>query len=170
MEPQVVLVNKRDEAIGVTGKLAAHQQALLHRAFSVFIFNSQHELLLQQRQLDKYHCAGLWTNTCCSHPSPDENIILAGERRLREELGILIHLSDAGQFIYRAEFENGLTEHELDHVLVGHYHDEPYQINTTEIVAVKWMSITTLKQVLRKHPEQFTPWLSIALSIAISSL
>ena len=121
---QVILVNEQDEQTGVMEKMEAHQKALLHRAFSVFIFNDKGELLLQQRASDKYHSGGLWTNTCCSHPNPDEETITAAQRRLKEEMGFTTKLSKAFDFIYKSEFSNGLTEHEFDHVFTGYYNGE----------------------------------------------
>lgn len=170
MRSTVILVNEQDIQLGTAEKLAAHEQGLLHRAFSIFLFRNGkkgRELLLQQRANDKYHSAGLWTNSCCSHPSPGENIIEAAYRRLKEELGITTAvLSDVGQFHYIAHFNNGLTENELDHVLVGEYCDEELNPDPAEIQAYCWMEIAALKKALREKPETFTPWLEKALAIA----
>ena len=160
----IVLVDDQDNAIGSTEKTTAHQQGLLHRAFSVFVFNDQKQLLLQQRHPDKYHCGGLWTNTCCSHPEPGEPVIAAGERRLQEELGFTVPLTYVGEFIYRAEFNNGLTEHEYDHVLVGHFNGPVTEVNPEEIAKVKWVDLPTLQQGLTTHPELYTPWFGLALN------
>lgn len=160
----IVLVDEQDNTIGVETKTAAHRQGLLHRAFSVFIIDQAQRVLLQQRHPDKYHCGGLWTNTCCSHPFPDENIIIAGQRRLQQELGFTTPLIHIGQFCYRAEFSNGLIEHEYDHVLLGQYDHQPLnQFNQTEVSALKWMPLTALQQELNQSPQQYTPWLAPAL-------
>src|SRR6516164_10337979 len=118
MDQEVILVNEQDEPIGTMGKMEAHKKALLHRAFSVFIFNSKGEMLLQQRARDKYHSGGLWTNACCSHPKPGEEVQLAASRRLNEELGFNTPLTKIFDFIYQSSFENGLTEFEFDHVFI----------------------------------------------------
>lgn len=172
-EEKVVLVNQNDESIGTETKLKAHQLGKLHRAFSVFIFYSNDnelKLLLQQRHTDKYHSGGLWTNTCCSHPRPDEDIIAAGERRLQEEIGIAVTLTKAGNFQYQAKFENGLIEHEYDHVLVGMADSKTVEFNKKEISAIHWISISNLLDDLNKHPEKFTPWFKQALNIALTKL
>ena len=165
----IILVNENDIPIGTTEKLAAHEKALLHRAFSAFIFRRNAddiELLLQQRAHDKYHCSGLWTNTCCSHPAPGEETIAAGERRLQEELGFTTKLTDVGHFIYRADFDNGLVEHELDHVLIGWYHGEVINVNSDEVADVKWLSL----QAVEDEAHSFTPWFRQAFEIALESL
>ncbi len=166
MNNAVILVDQHDHPIGQLEKLAAHQQGLLHRAFSIFIFNQQGQLLLQQRHADKYHCGGLWTNTCCSHPQPGESVIQAAERRLQEELGFTVPLTHKGHFTYRAEFDNGLIEHELDHVLVGHSELKNPPFNQEEIAALKWIDIAELKRELEQHPQRYTPWLKQALALA----
>ena len=132
MEEQVILVNEHDTPIGLMGKLEAHQKALLHRAFSVFILNDKGEIMLQQRAASKYHSPNLWTNTCCSHPRQGETTIEAGKRRLQEEMGFVTELTDILSFIYKAPFDNGLTEHELDHILIGYYNAPP-TINPEEV-------------------------------------
>lgn len=166
----IILVNTHDQAIGSCDKLTAHQQGLLHRAFSVFILNSQGEILLQQRQHDKYHCGGLWTNSCCSHPRVGETILQAATRRVQEELGIVPpDLHEVGHFIYRAEFSNGLIEHELDHVLVGLYLGPVNQFDPTEVAAVQWVSPTALLKDLQQHPERYTPWLAEALALVMGT-
>ncbi|MEI9946718.1 MAG: isopentenyl-diphosphate Delta-isomerase [Chitinophagaceae bacterium] len=124
MEEQVIVVNEADEPIGVAGKMEAHRKGILHRAFSIFIFNSKGEMLLQQRALNKYHSGSLWTNACCSHPKPEEDTTVAAERRLKEEMGFDTPIEKVFDFVYRAEFENGLTEHEFDHVYAGEYNGE----------------------------------------------
>lgn len=141
-------------------KMLAHKKALLHRAFSVFIFNDKNELMLQQRALDKYHSPGLWTNTCCSHQRDGENNIQAGKRRLEEEMGFVTDLEESVSFIYSAPFENGLTEHEFDHVLIGHYNLEP-KINTQEVATWKWMELEEVKVDIAFQPDIYTEWFKI---------
>lgn len=163
---QVILVDQNDNPIGIAEKLAAHREGLCHRAFSVFIFRkieNEPEILLQQRALTKYHSPGLWTNTCCSHPRPDEDITQAAERRLFEEMGIKTKLYPKGKFHYVAHFNNGLTENEVDHVLVGTLDDPNFQPNPTEVKAYRWITVLELKKEITEHPEHFTPWLAQAL-------
>ena len=124
-EELVILVDENDNQVGLMPKMEAHEKAVLHRAFSVFVFNEKNELMLQQRALHKYHSPGLWTNTCCSHQRDGESNLAAGERRLFEEMGFVTELKETISFIYKAPFENGLTEHEYDHILVGHYENDP---------------------------------------------
>lgn len=169
MEEFVILVDKDDNEIGVKEKMAAHREALLHRAFSVFVFNDKDELLLQQRALSKYHSGGLWSNTCCSHPRPGENIIDAGHRRLMEELGFDCELEKLLHFIYRAELDQGLTEHELDHVLVGSYTGE-MNPDPGEVKDVKWMKTTELKTDIVRHPDTYTEWFKIIFSNVVEAL
>jgi len=159
-EEQVILVNENDEQIGLMPKMEAHEKALLHRAFSVFIFNDKNELMLQQRALDKYHSPGLWTNTCCSHQRNGETNIEAGKRRLFEEMGFVTELKETTSFIYKAPFDNGLTEHELDHIMIGYYNDEP-NINIEEVASWKCMEIEAVKRDMVLHPEIYTAWFKI---------
>ena len=159
-EEQVILVDETNKQIGLMPKLEAHQKAVLHRAFSVFVFNDKNELMLQQRALDKYHSPGLWTNTCCSHQRNGESNIEAGKRRLYEEMGFVTDLKETISFIYKAPFDNGLTEHEFDHVMIGYYNDEP-KINKDEVADWKWMALEDVKNDLNEHPEQYTIWFSI---------
>ncbi|MGB7785435.1 MAG: isopentenyl-diphosphate Delta-isomerase [Salinimicrobium sp.] len=159
-EEQVILVNEKDEQIGLMPKMEAHEKALLHRAFSVFVFNDKNELMIQQRALGKYHSPGLWTNTCCSHQREGETNIEAGKRRLQEEMGFSTELKDTISFIYKAPFDNGLTEHEFDHILVGSYNDEP-NINPDEVHAYKWMTLEDLKEDMLKNPDIYTEWFKI---------
>jgi len=159
-EEKVILVNQNDEQIGLMPKLEAHEKALLHRAFSVFILNNKGELMLQQRAYHKYHSPGLWTNTCCSHQREGETNIKAGIRRLEEEMGFTTTLRDTISFIYKAPFDNGLTEHEFDHVLVGHYEDDPI-INKEEVADWKWMSLSEIKRDIKEHPHIYTAWFKI---------
>lgn len=156
-EPQVVLVNERDEPQGVLGKLEAHQRGLLHRALSVFLFDGEGRLLLQQRAAGKYHGGGLWSNTVCSHPLPGEAPLAAARRRLQEELGIDAEVAPAFSFTYRAEVENGLVEHEYDHVFTGQY-EGAFALNESEVSAVRYLGMAELEQELREHPEHFTQW------------
>lgn len=157
---QVVLVNERDEELGLMEKMEAHEKALLHRAFSVFVFNRQGELLLQQRALDKYHSGGLWTNTCCSHPRSNESVANAASRRLQEEMGFETPLEKVFDFIYQAKFDNGLTEHEFDHVFVGYY-DGDIQVNPAEVNNYTFRSMESIQESLNKHDGLFTAWFEI---------
>ena len=160
MEEQVILVNEKDEQIGLMPKMEAHEKALLHRAFSVFVFNNKNELMLQQRAADKYHSPLLWTNTCCSHQRDGERNIEAGKRRLQEEMGFVCELEEKTSFIYKAPFDNGLTEHELDHIMVGSYSENP-QINREEVEAFKWMTLEEVKNDIALKPEIYTEWFKI---------
>lgn len=159
-EEHVILVNENDEQIGTMPKLEAHEKAVLHRAFSVFIFNDKNELMLQQRAAHKYHSPLLWTNTCCSHQRVGETNIKAGKRRLNEEMGFVVELDESISFIYKAPFDNGLTEHEYDHVLIGQYNDVP-KINEDEVANWKWMPLETVKDDILTHPELYTEWFKI---------
>ena len=160
IEELVILVNENDEQIGLMPKLEAHEKALLHRAFSVFIFNDKNELMLQQRASHKYHSPELWTNTCCSHQREGESNIEAGKRRLHEEMGFVTNLKESISFIYKAPFDNGLTEHEFDHVLIGSYNDAPI-INVEEVADWKWMPLEQVKVEIELHPEKYTEWFKI---------
>jgi len=159
-EENVILVNEKDEQIGLMPKLEAHEKAVLHRAFSVFILNSKNEIMLQQRAHQKYHSPLLWTNTCCSHQRDGESNLLAGTRRLFEEMGFETSLKELFHFIYKAPFDNGLTEHELDHVMIGYYEENP-RINTEEVENWKWMPIEDVKNDMQIHPEIYTIWFKI---------
>ena len=165
---KIILVDENDSEIGCGEKLAVHKKALLHRAFSVFIFREKEgkrELLIQQRQFDKYHCGGLWSNTCCGHPLCEEALISAAIRRLKEEMGFQADLKDIGAFHYIAEFDNGLTENEIDHVCVGYYKDQTIKANPQEISDFRWVEIETLKKDLRLKSEKYTPWFGKAWSL-----
>ena len=159
-EEQVILVNSNDEKIGLMPKMEAHEKGLLHRAFSVFIFNDKNELMLQQRAANKYHSPLLWTNTCCSHQRDGESNLEAGKRRLQEEMGFVCELEEKTSFIYKAPFDNGLTEHELDHVMVGSYSKDPI-INREEVESFKWMKLQDIKDDIEIHPEIYTEWFKI---------
>lgn len=158
---QLILVNELDEMVGTMEKMEAHQKAMLHRAFSIFIFNSKGELLLQQRAEQKYHCAGLWTNTCCSHPRPEEETSAAALRRLQEEMGFTTSLKKVFDFVYKAPFSNGLTEYEFDHVFFGQY-DGELQPNPREVAAVRYLKMDTIQAMMEEEPKLFTPWFHIA--------
>ncbi|MGC6437972.1 MAG: isopentenyl-diphosphate Delta-isomerase [Flavobacteriaceae bacterium] len=160
IEEQVILVNEQDEQIGLMPKMEAHEKAILHRAFSVFIFNSKHELMLQQRAAHKYHSPLLWTNTCCSHQRDGESNLEAGKRRLEEEMGFVTPLTETTSFIYKAPFDNGLTEHELDHIMVGNYDGEPI-INPDEVADWKWMPLEAVKSDIALNPQLYTAWFKI---------
>lgn len=162
-EEQVVLVDEQDTVLGYMGKQEAHEKGLLHRAISVILFNSQGEQLVQQRAHTKYHWAGIWSNTCCSHPRQGESYQAAAERRLFEELGIKTPLREVFQFIYKAHDEaSGLTEHELDHVFVGVF-DDDFDYNKNEVAAVRWMNTETLQSEIAEHPENYSFWFKIIL-------
>ena len=160
IEDKVILVDNNDNQIGLMPKLEAHEKGVLHRAFSVFIFNNDGELMLQRRALTKYHSPGLWTNTCCSHQRDGETNIISGKRRLNEEMGFDTELFEKTSFIYKAKFDNGLTDHEVDHVLVGSYNHSPL-INSTEGDSGKWMSMENIKKDIKDHPDYYTAWFKI---------
>ena len=160
MEELVVLVDEHDNQVGLMPKMEAHEKAVLHRAFSVFVFNDQGELMLQQRAATKYHSPLLWTNTCCSHQRDGETSLAAGKRRLQEEMGFVCDLTEVFQFVYKAPFDNGLTEHELDHVMIGTYNGEP-NINPEEVASHKWMSLEDVKNDMEDNPQQYTAWFKI---------
>lgn len=158
---QVILVDNDDNPIGVSEKMEAHQKGWLHRAFSVFIFNSKGAMLLQQRSLNKYHSGGLWTNACCSHPLPGEEISLAAIRRLKEELGFVTKIEKVFDFIYKTEFENGLTEHEFDHVFTGEYEEE-LNINKNEVMDFCYRDMEEIRMSIQSNPEMYTSWFRLA--------
>lgn len=162
MKEEVILVDELDNVTGSMEKLEAHQKGQLHRAFSVFIFNTKGELLLQQRAIDKYHSAGLWTNTCCSHPRPNENTLSAAERRLKEEMGLETALTHKTHFIYRTEFDNGLTEHEFDHIFFGTTDLDP-KINKNEVENFSWKSPAAILTDISQNPAKYTSWFKIAM-------
>jgi isopentenyl-diphosphate Delta-isomerase len=158
IEDQVILVDKYDNETGVTGKMRAHKEGLLHRAFSVFLFNDEGDLLLQQRAYHKYHSGGLWTNTCCSHPRPGEEIHEAAHRRLKEEMGITgVELLDAFNFIYFAELNDELKEHEFDYVLIGKFNGRPNP-DKEEVNDWHWISPATLLTDVEVNPKAYTFW------------
>lgn len=158
----VVLVNEHDQPVGTMEKMEAHKRGVLHRAFSVLLFNTKGELLLQKRAQTKYHSGGLWTNTCCSHPLPNEDVVQAAQRKLFQEMGIVAQPRVAFSFIYQATFENGLHEHELDYVLFDVFEGEPV-LNPDEAEDWKWMRIEDLVNDINRFPEQYTAWFKILL-------
>jgi isopentenyl-diphosphate delta-isomerase len=158
---EVILVNEQDEAIGVLDKMEAHRKGLLHRAFSVFIFDAKGRMLLQQRAKEKYHGGLLWTNACCSHPYPGEDVQLAAERRLHEELGFSVSLHKIFEFTYRAAVENELTEYEFDHVFAGEY-DGKIGADPREVADVEYRQMEEIRSALNASPESFTSWFKIA--------
>ena len=160
MSEYVVLVDDQDQDLDIMEKMEAHRKGLLHRAFSVFILNDNNQLMLQRRALEKYHSGGLWTNTCCSHPRKGEAVEEAAHRRLQEEMGFDCPVNKAFDFIYRAELDQGLTEHEFDHLFIGRYNGEP-NINPAEVVEWKWMGIEEVKTDMNQHPENYTAWFKI---------
>jgi isopentenyl-diphosphate Delta-isomerase len=159
-EEEVILVDAEDRKVGTMDKMEAHEKGVLHRAFSIFIFNSNGHWLLQQRAPHKYHSPGLWSNTCCSHPRDGESVIDAGTRRLKEEMGMYCQLEPQFQFIYRCQLPNGLIEHELDHVLLG-YSDMPPQLNAEEVADFRYVTTSELEQEMQAHPERFTVWFKL---------
>lgn len=158
---EVILVDINDNPTGVADKMSAHLEGKLHRAFSIFIFNSEGKMLLQRRALSKYHSGGLWTNACCSHPLPGESTLTAANRRLNEELGFETSIAKIFDFVYKAEFENGLTEYEFDHVFVGEF-DGEIDFNKDEVMELSFESISSIKELMLKKPEQYTVWFQIA--------
>jgi isopentenyl-diphosphate Delta-isomerase len=158
---QVILVNENDEETGIMEKMEAHEKALLHRAFSVFIFNKEGQMLLQQRAAKKYHSPQLWTNACCSHPRPGELTMAAAKRRLYEELGFETALDKIFEFTYKADFNNGLTEHEFDHVFTGTY-DGIIKPDSREVLDYCYKSMTDIQESLQSHPHKYTVWFAIA--------
>jgi isopentenyl-diphosphate delta-isomerase len=169
MEDQLILVNQNDEMIGVGPKLAIHRQGLLHRAFSIFIFNSSGELLLQRRALSKYHSPGLWSNTCCGHPRPSEQLMTAAQRRLRAEMGLDCRLEGVGSFLYRADVGGGLVEHELDHLFVGYSNFEPTP-HPDEVDDWKWIDFASLRTELTSNAAEFSCWLRIVVNTQLHRL
>ena len=157
---QVVLVNSQDKTLGVCEKMEAHQKGLLHRAFSVFLFNNNNEWLLQQRADTKYHSASLWSNTCCSHPKPNENNLDAAYRRLKEETGIITSLEYKFNFQYKCDFDNGLVEHELDHIFIGKVNKFP-QPNPNEISQMKFIPFDLLDEDINQNPDNYTVWFKL---------
>ena len=161
MEEQVILVNESDDPVGIMEKMKAHREPILHRAFSVFIFNTKGEMLLQKRARNKYHSAGLWTNACCSHPRPGEDIETAASRRLAEEMGFSTKLEKVFDFIYKASFGNGLHEYEFDHVFMGEHNDNIHP-DPNEVSDFRFMKMEAIQESLQSNPGQYTAWFTIA--------
>lgn len=157
MKKEIILVDKNDKQIGIGEKMQVHKEGLLHRAFSVFIFNNKNELLLQKRAKSKYHCGGLWTNTCCSHPKPNEDTTSAAHARLVEEMGFDCPIKEIFSFMYKAKFNNNLYEHEFDHVFFGNYDKNPIP-KKLEVEDWKWIDLNTLKKDLQINPDNYTFW------------
>lgn len=153
----VTLVSTSDESIGEMEKLEAHQRGVLHRAFSVLLFNDKDEMLIQQRAFEKYHSAGLWANACCGHPMPGEQTKAAAAKRLRQEMGFTCELNFKDKFIYHTRFENGLTEHECDHLFTGTYNGT-VNPDKNEVANYKWIAVADLKEEIKSHPQQFAFW------------
>lgn len=162
MTELVILVDNEDRQMGTMEKMEAHEKGLMHRAFSIFVFNDKKELLLQRRAMGKYHSPGLWTNTCCSHPRPEESLEDATQRRLVEELGFKCEMREISTFTYRAEFENGLIEHEFDHVFIGTY-DGEMSLNGEEVSEVRWVDLKTLREDIKINSENYTAWFKIIM-------
>lgn len=160
MSENIILVDENDQEIGTMEKMQAHREARLHRAFSVFIFNSKGETMLQQRALSKYHSGGLWTNTVCSHPRSGETLEGAVHRRLQEEMGFDCEVKEVFSFVYKVPIDQGLSEHEFDHVFVGNFDEEP-QLNPEEAESYTWVTIAELKKNIIEHPKQYTEWVKI---------
>lgn len=161
-EERVVLVDRNDREVGTEEKLRAHELGTLHRAFSVFVTDDHQRVLLQRRASSKYHSGGLWTNTCCGHPRPGEDVRVAAERRLKEEMGITVSLAPRGTFVYRANLVNGLVEHELDHLFVGHFNGSP-RPDVDEADEWAWETWSRLEADCAAHPERYTAWLPFAM-------
>ena len=159
---KVILVDRKDQEIGLMDKLEAHQRGKLHRAFSILLFNEQGELLIQKRARNKYHSGGLWTNTCCSHPKPSEDIGAAAKRRLMEEMGIDATPKFAYKFLYHAKLDSNLIEHELDHVFTGKFNGKP-TINLSEVEDWKYVKLDDLKRDIRENPDLYTYWFRLIM-------
>ena len=163
----VILVDEQDNELGTMEKMEAHEKGLLHRAFSVFLFNDEGEILLQQRAFSKYHSGGLWTNACCSHPRSGESTLDAAHRRMKEELGMDCDITEQFSFIYNKKLDKGLTEHELDHVFMGKFNGE-FELNPEEVNTVKYISTDELLLQIKNHPENYTEWFKICLNEVLS--
>lgn len=162
----VILVDSNDQFLGVAEKIHAHQHGLLHRAFSIFIYNDKRQVLLQQRSPEKYHCGGLWTNTCCSHSVLNEDILISANKRLKFEMNMASNLAFVDKFLYRADLGSGMTEHEIDHVFVGLYQGGDICPNPSEAISFRWVDIGSLRKEIITTPHMFTPWLGKALEVA----
>jgi len=165
----LILVDEKDNQLGLMEKMEAHEKGLLHRAFSVFLFNSKGEMLIHQRAISKYHSGGLWTNACCSHPRDQEKTIDAAHRRLEEEMGFDCEIKEVFHFTYKSALDNGLTEHELDHVFIGEYEGE-INPNPDEVESYKYISVTELVKDVAKNPQLYTEWFKICLEEVLKRL
>jgi isopentenyl-diphosphate delta-isomerase len=170
MNNDVILVDEKDNPVGTEEKLAAHQKGLLHRAFSVFVFNSKGELLIQKRAKEKYHSSGLWTNTCCSHPSPGEETLVAAHRRLKEEMGFDCPIREAGSLLYKVSFDNGLTENEFDHIFIGEYDGPVEHVDPNEAEDWKWISPEDLLADMDKNPDAYTYWFRLSIKDVLAKI
>jgi len=170
MSEQVILVDKNDNIIGIEEKLKAHQLGFLHRAFSIFILrrNPELELLMQKRALTKYHSGGVWTNSCCGHPRPSEPLMEAAARRLKEEIGLSIPLKEIGTFTYKAHVGNNLTEHEIDHILIGYWEGQLTAPNSEEVETLQWHNLNETLAEMNKHPSLFTVWVKEGLEMVVN--
>ena len=162
MEEEVILVDINDNQIGTAEKLEAHKKGFLHRAFSICIFNDQNQLLLQKRAAGKYHCPNLWSNSCCSHPRPNETLEKATCRRLQEEMGFDTSLHKKGHILYKAKLDNALIEHEFDHIFIGRF-NKKICYNQEEVQRIQWVSLEDLQKDMQVHPDIYTPWLDLIL-------
>jgi isopentenyl-diphosphate delta-isomerase len=169
MVENVVLVDPEDRPLGTMEKMEAHRQGRLHRAFSVFVFNSKGDLLLHRRAMDKYHSGGLWTNTCCSHPRPNETVVQAAQRRLVEEMGMRCQLEPKFSFVYRADLDHDMIEHELDHVLIG-YSDVPPEPNPEEVCETRYMPVRDVEADIAANPDHYTAWFKICFPEVVATL
>ena len=160
MRDHVILVSPEDSPVGYMEKIEAHQKGLLHRAISVFIFNERKEMLIQRRALSKYHTPGIWSNTACSHPRKNETVMEAAGRRLFEEMGLKTPLYYGFKFLYKAEFSNGLIEHELDHVFYGFSNEKPF-LNSSEVCDYKYLDQGNIEKMIFQQPEIFSPWFKL---------
>jgi len=162
MKNKVILVDKNNSIIGKEDKLIAHKKALLHRAFSIFVFNNKEELLIQRRALSKYHTPGLWSNTYCSHQQPGESTLSAANSRLFEEMGIVCEFHEIGQIYYKFKLDEDIWEHEYDHILIGNYNGTVTP-NPKEVLKYRWISLESLKTEMSLNNRIFTPWFKIIL-------
>ncbi len=169
MSEMVILVDQNDNEVGTGEKMRIHEEGRLHRAFSIFVFNSKGETLLQKRAKSKYHSGGLWSNTCCSHPRPGEDTEQAAHRRLKEEMGFDCDLKKIFAFVYKANLDHNLMEYEFDHVFVGNY-DGKVEVNPMEAEDYKWVNVKALKENVEKHPEKYTVWFKIAFNEVLKFL
>lgn len=162
MAEYILTVDEQDRETGYMEKMEVHKKGVLHRAFSVLIFNNEGEVLLQKRAKMKYHSPGLWTNSCCSHQREGETLTEAVKRRIKEELGIMCHIQEIFKFKYLVEFDNGLIEHELDHVFIGLYNGNVFP-DEDEVEEIRWVSLDKLNKEMKEHPEEFTYWFKILM-------